>query len=319
MTGNSARAWMIVLSIMVLGRGPLWAQTAADTAAADSLFDEGKKLIERGDTATACDKFAASLSRATQLGTQIALATCYEKLGKTASAWAAFRAAANAASKAHDRRQQYAEEHAAALATRLSKIVIEIRDPDRVDGLEIRRDGSPVPPAELDTAIPVDPGEHIVEARAPGYVAWSTRLTVPSSPDTVVASVPALSKLAAPGRPKRHGRIVAYSIGAGGIALIGASLVFGAEARSQWNAAQADCFERLCDSAGLDRAHSAATFGNVSTATFVAGVGALAVATYLVLRASSASDDTHAAKPTAIRVAPGLGPTQVGLTIRGGF
>lgn len=61
-----------------------------------------------------------------QLGTQIALASCYEKLGKTASAWAEFRAAASAAVKVHDKRQQFAEEHAAALEPKLSKIAVVV-------------------------------------------------------------------------------------------------------------------------------------------------------------------------------------------------
>ena len=50
----------------------------------------------------------------------------YETLGKLTSAWGEFRAAASTASKAHDRRQRFAEEHAAALEPRLSKLVVKL-------------------------------------------------------------------------------------------------------------------------------------------------------------------------------------------------
>src|SRR4051794_1429422 len=136
-----------------------WAQTAADKAAADTLFSEGKRLIAAGDVETACAKFEASLTRLPQLGAQVALASCYEKLGKTASAWGAFRAAASAASKAHDeQRQRFADEHAAALEPNLSRLVIKTEPGYRIDRLEVKRDGIALTIAELDSPVPVDPG-----------------------------------------------------------------------------------------------------------------------------------------------------------------
>lgn len=50
----------IVVSVGVLlcaGRGMAVAQNATDKAAADTLFNEGKRLINRGDAAAACEKF----------------------------------------------------------------------------------------------------------------------------------------------------------------------------------------------------------------------------------------------------------------------
>src|SRR5262249_43152403 len=161
------------------------------------------------------------------------------------------------ASKTHDKRQRFAEDHAAALAAKLSKIVIRIDTANRAEGLEITRDATTVVLAELGTAVPVDPGAHTIEARPPGYVAWSTTVTVPSTPGTIEAVVPALKKLPDPGPGRQQRRGLAYSIGAGGIVLIGASLILGAEARSSWREAQANCFERSCNQAGLDQAHNA--------------------------------------------------------------
>src|SRR5215468_2537913 len=131
----------LAIGLWLAGHGVAHAQTAADKAAADTLFNEGKKLIAAGDTSGACAMFEASLAKATQLGTQLALASCYEKIGKTASALGEFHAAASAAAKAHDKRQRFAEDRIAALEPRLSKIAIKLEPGYRVDGLEVKRDG----------------------------------------------------------------------------------------------------------------------------------------------------------------------------------
>ena len=47
------------------------APTAADKAAADTLFNDGKKLLGKND-ALACEKFEASLARAHQPGSEFA-------------------------------------------------------------------------------------------------------------------------------------------------------------------------------------------------------------------------------------------------------
>jgi hypothetical protein len=326
-TANNVHYWVVLAAgLLCAGHGTTWAQAPADKAAADALFDEAKKLMGKGDDAAACDKFAASLSKATQLGTQIALASCYEKLGKTASAWGAFRGAASAASKAHDKRQRFAEDHATALEARLSKLAIKLDAAHRVEGLTVRRDGAEVTAAELDSAAPVDPGEHTVEASAPGRVAWSTKVVIPASPEVVEVAVPVLEKLPAPAPvpalrvTRRPDRTLAYGLGGGGIAAISASLIFGAVASARWNDSHAHCYDHMCNQTGVDLAGRARTMGNVATASFLVGVGAVAAGVILFLRPPSAGTEAAPpATPAALHLVPGIGPTQVGLTIRGGF
>lgn len=310
------------------------AQSAADKAAADTLFNEGKKLISKGDTSGACALFEASLNKAVQLGTQLALASCYETIGKITSAWGEFRAAASTAAKAHDRRQRFAEEHAAALEPRLPKLMLKLESGYRVDGLEIKRDGVVVSAAELGAPVPVDPGDHTIEASAPGWVAWSNKVSV-VSPGVIEIVVPALGKapvkIEAPklepdpvvvkptvedtARPRR---LLAYGVAGGGAGLIGVSLIFGAIASSRWGDAQNHCHQNQCDATGVDLAHGAQTMGNVSTGLFVIGTAALATGVVLYLRARPA-DAEKATDPTALRIMPGVGSTQVGLILQGGF
>lgn len=315
-------------------RGLASAQSAADKAAADTLFNEGKKLIAAGDNAEACAMFEASLAKASQLGTQLALASCYEKIGKTASAWAEFRAAASAASKAHDQRQRFAEEHATALEARLSKILIKLEPGYRVDGLVVKRDGAAVSMVEFGAAVPVDPGDHTIEANAPGWMPWSTKVSVAPAPGVIQVVVPALGKapvrveepppqpavvaVAAESRPARPRRLLTYGVGGGGAALIGVSLTFGAVASSRWSDAQVHCHDRLCDPTGVDLAHGAGTMADVATATFVVGAAAIAAGVVLYLTTRSVGGEKPV-DPVALHVVPSIGAARIGLTLQGGF
>jgi hypothetical protein len=312
---------MVLVSGLLLFAAPQLAaaQSAADKAAGDALFHEGKKLIASGDDIAACAKFEASLARLVQLGTQIALASCYEQIGKTASAWGAFRAAASAASKAHDKRQQFAEQHASALEARLSKLVIRLESAHRVDGLEILRDRSALAPAELATPIPIDPGDHTVEARAPGRRAWSVKVSVSADAPVVEVSVPILPELPdLPGVSRRR-RTIAYAVGGGGVAVVAGALVFGVLAQSKWNESRSHCDAGLCDQTGVDLARSARDLGNLSTVSFAVGAAAVAVGIVVYMTAPSAHAEVpQRANPVVLRVVPTIGQ-QVGLTLQGGF
>src|SRR5438445_7058461 len=86
---------------------PVIAQTPANSAAAETLFQEGRKLMEEKKFEQACPKLADSQKLAPSAATLLNLAFCYEKIGRTASAWATYRDAASAA-KAAGRDDYYA-------------------------------------------------------------------------------------------------------------------------------------------------------------------------------------------------------------------
>src|SRR5689334_22228130 len=69
----------------------VFAQSAVDkAAAAQVLFDEGMRLMSRGDAREACPKLAEAQRLDPGMATQFRLAECYEKTGRRASAWALF-------------------------------------------------------------------------------------------------------------------------------------------------------------------------------------------------------------------------------------
>lgn len=176
------------------------AQTPAEKAQAQVLFDEGRTLMKEGNVEEACGKFADSQALDPQLGTQLNLAVCYEKLGKTASAWALFVELQSKASQAgRHKRAEFAKQHAEALAPKLSKLRVEVSEP--VDGLAITRGEETIAETAWGISVPIDPGEHTIEAKAPGKKDWSTQISVGAEADEVTVEVPPLEDAPAEAEP----------------------------------------------------------------------------------------------------------------------
>jgi hypothetical protein len=164
---------------------------AGDPAAARALFAEARQLVAQKKYEQACPKFEESLRLDYGVGTLFNLADCLEHVGRTATAWARFLdATAGAKSAGQAERERAARERAAALEPKLSRLTIEVKSQDA--GLEVKRDTQVVGRAAFGTAVPVDPGAHVVEATAPGKKAWSTRVQVPPNAATIAVTVPAL-------------------------------------------------------------------------------------------------------------------------------
>ncbi len=137
--------------------------------AAQALFDQARQLMKAGRHAEACPKLAESNRLDPGIGTQFHLADCYEQSGKVASAWAAFLEVASLAhSSGQADRERVAQKRAAKLEPRLPRLEISVSDAHRVAGLEIRRDGVLMGPAQWGTPLPIDPGEHELVARGAG-------------------------------------------------------------------------------------------------------------------------------------------------------
>ena len=71
--------------------------SSSQRATAEALFQQAAQLMDQKRFSEACEKFAASQELDSGLGTMLYLADCYEQAGRTASAWALFREAEDAA------------------------------------------------------------------------------------------------------------------------------------------------------------------------------------------------------------------------------
>jgi hypothetical protein len=298
--------------------------SAEDQAAATSLFNDAKALMGDGKLAEACDKFALSLRFEQRIGTTLNLADCYERLGRTASAWARFNEAAALAQRANQpERVQFANEHAAALEPKLVKLVVV--PAAKTEGLVVSRDGTPIDARVYGAAVPVDPGTHMLEAKAPLKRPWTRQIEIDPAQKQIDVIVPALDDdpdairaakekeaqrvvLVQEGRFWTAQRIVGAAVAGAGVAGVVVGAVFGLSASSKWSDAKgpAHCDPTGCDAEGVAEAHDAKTAATISTVAFVAGGVAAAGGAALFLTSAPS-------KPkSGVVVAPTLGGIAVG-------
>ncbi|WP_437289339.1 hypothetical protein [Sorangium sp. So ce406] len=335
----------LVLSLSLAPRA-LADPTAEDRAAADVLFREGRALIKQGSYALGCSKLVASQKLDPMAGTLLALADCYELNGETASAWATFNDAEAMARKADDpRRSKEAARRAGLLEPQLSRLVIEVAPEARIEGLEVRRNTKLLDAALFGSAIPVNPGEHTIEAAAPGKKAWSAKVLIEPRAGQSTVRVPRLedapppraATAPAPERPSRARAATSAAPAAsswsaqktvglvlGGVSLAGIAVgaVFGVDtllkvgdARSQHGCTDDD--PPRCDAEGIKLHQAANTTANISNVAFAAGGAALIAGLVVFLTAPSSEAAPKAA--LEVRLQPAVGAGTAGMSLRGSF
>jgi serine/threonine-protein kinase len=322
----------IAILAVAVGAGAARAQEAsgADLAAAEALFEEGKKLSDAGSFADSCARFEASMSLVPRLGVQLNLADCYERVGKTASAWVAFGQAAALARRISDARETFALERQQALAPRLSRLRLSITHAG-VEGFSLTRDGMRIPPSVYDVEVPVDPGLHQIEAAAPGRLPWSTQVAVSEEGNVVTVVIPELERTprpppAPPAAPPvapttrdagkdRPGvtRPVWITAGVGGVG-IGVGATLGLVARSLRQEASRDCDSSgNCTDAAYALIQRSHRNGNLSTCAFA--IGGVALGASIVLYLRGARDRGR----SSVHLVPAMTSSAVGAAIGGAF
>jgi hypothetical protein len=335
---SAFRCWVALCLAVCLGgfSVPAQAQTSSQNrAAAEALFNEAGQLFKDGKYEAACTKLAKSQELDPAVGTLLNLGRCYEKVGKTASAWLAFVEAASGAKAAgQTERAETARAGAARLEPLLPKLLIQVPDEVNVEGLTIRRNGEAVPPALWNQSSPADPGEQAIEVSAPGKNPWSTSVKLEPAKEASVL-VPVLE--AAPGEGPKPGdpppaaeggsglgtqRIIAIAVAGVGVVGIGAGAVFGIGAMSDASTADEGCSGSTCSSrdalAANDDALDKAT---LSTIFFSAGAALVAGGAVLWFTAPRRGEPQRGSAPRRgiAGVAPLLDRGARGLVIDGHF
>jgi hypothetical protein len=327
----------LVLVALCAGVSPAQAQDAPAQAAGRALFNEGVALFNKGEFEAACPKFEASLKQFPGIGTRGKLAECYEKVGRYASAYQAYREVAQLATRTGDpAREQVASERAKGLEPKLSYVTVVLPPANDVTGIVIKRNGREVERAKLGAAEPVDSGAVAIDVTAPGRKPYSGHINVMQglsvkfeipalAPEaSVVAPAPAPAPTPASPPPQEgaavHGDPPSWQkpvglvlIGAGVVGL-GVGSILGLSAKSKYDGAfeggGCDSATKACDAQGqsaVDSAHSTAT---VSTVVFAAGA-VLGVAGVVVLLTAPSG------KPRAIHIAPTTYAGGAGLSVGG--
>lgn len=316
------------------------AQTTAERATAELLFDDALSLMRDGSFAEACPKLESSQRIDPAVGTLLYLSECYERQGRTASAWVTFReAAALAKSEGQLDRAAIAEQRAAQLQKELALVTIDVAlEARQIAGLTVRCGPVPVDVSLGTITVPVDPGQVTVEASAPGYRPFSRQLNVEAkgrgslvipalasdgsnpapapNPVTFGLAAPtfepsAAGPSAAPVADSATSSVPIASMVLGGVGIVGLGVgaYFGVKAMSDADEANELCPDGNCSSQRgedlMDDARTSATVSNIAL-----GVGVASLATGLVLYFVVPGDSQQAASnglvPLAIDRGAGL-------------
>jgi hypothetical protein len=157
------------------------------------LFNEGRALLEAKDYPGATAKFEESFRLNPGGGTQLNLALAYELAGRTASASAAFHDALRLGQR--DRRAdriREAQSHIDKLETRLSRLRIVVSESVGAPELELRCDGIALGETSWNLDVPLDPGDHRIEATARGKKPWTVMVSLGEDADRQELVVPPL-------------------------------------------------------------------------------------------------------------------------------
>ncbi len=316
----------------------------AHKATAEAYFDDALRLMQSGSFAEACPKLEASQRLDPAVGTLLYLGECYERRGRTASAWVTFREAeALAKATSQPQRAEMARARVERLQGSIARVTVELSSEARaIAGLRVTCGSVPIDPSLPGVALPVDPGELVVEASAPGYTSLSRTVTVPAAGKLTV-SIPGLARqagsaptprdappspsvateaLTSPPSPPRPvaqqpsspSLLWPVTLGAVGVVGLGVGTVFGVKAMSKASDASEICPQGQCrEERGTSLMDSARTSANVSNVAFAVGALALVggVVVYLVDKPKRADE--------GVAIATWLGPGQAGLVLRGGL
>ncbi len=307
-------------SCWVLVAVALESSAFAQSPEATALFKEGRKLLENGEVAAACEKFEAADALERSLVYELNLGDCREQNGQTASAWAAFLKAASTAKQDRDVREDTARKRARALEKRLVKLTIRVPNDSDIDGLVIKRNDKEIPRGGWNDAVPVDPDEYTITAEAPGRKPWSETIIVKSK-DKVI-EVPELEHAAhkqhRPKPPEHHetppnknrGLTIALAgFGAGAAAIATGFAVY---SQNVENKADAICPTTMCtDAYAVDLNHTARLDGWIANIGWIVGGASLAGAGIAWWLGTQDRD--------TVSIVPVIGGDRAGLAVGGRF
>jgi hypothetical protein len=160
----------VTLSMRVACAEPV---TVRDRAAARTIFNAGKKLLDAGKWAEACEKFDKSLALEPNVSTLIKIGRCRVREGRLATASEVYERALalnEETTEFQNRRQNLAQTIKAerdALSARIPSLTVTVIEAP--PGLTVLRDGKRLPASVLGEPLPVDVGEHQLIVEAPGY------------------------------------------------------------------------------------------------------------------------------------------------------
>src|SRR5690606_37527349 len=228
---------------------------------------------------------------------------------------------------------------------KIGALNIVVQGPDDLTQVSVTIDGQPMNVALLEVDRPTDPGDHRIEASAPGLSSASSQVSVgvggrqrvvialepdPNAPPEPASSAPAplaaspapLASAAGDGRAagdaasdsalgEADHTAAYFAWGAGGVALAAGS-VLGVMAFARKSELDDECPDNLCPASTRDRLESARGVGTAATVSFIVAGAAIGLGTVLYFTAGPAEGGEERAAAPRVRAFVGLG--NVGLS-----
>lgn len=311
-TGRTPRVAAAVVALVCAAGGAARAQSASAAA----LNREGYRLLKDGKIAEACEAFEASIRAQPGAGAYIALGECRELNHQLASAWSAYEAARD---RARDRAKRvFASDRIAALEPRLSRMIVSVSETNRAAGVTITRNGILLDPRLWNVLLPIDGGDYVFEARAPGREPQRITVNVPVERGNVTAAVPDLERPVLPPPPPWTPR---RKLAVGSFAVSVVTAAVGVVLKLQANADR-ELSEQLCGTdivptcemgvRATQLSYSASDFDAGAYVTLgIAGVAAIA-GTYLWF--TGGREASH-----GVAIAPAVSPDRFAITAAWSF
>ncbi len=266
---------------------------------AKKLFDEGVELEKKNDFTGALAKYNEAEQITVTAGLHFHLAFCLEQTNKLSAALDAYEVALKLA---RDTNKPEVEKAVIArlepLRTRVPFLAVKLTT--AAHDAAVQLDGASLASVLLDgKPFRVDPGEHTIIARAPGYATFTKKVQVgagattnvdialtretAATPPPVPTQVPhdESHDVAEPPEepPKNASKALPIALGAGAVALLAGGIVFYVVAGNAASDAKQDCLTKTaCDSPRS----KVRTFDTLALGSFIgaAGLGALAIITW---------------------------------------
>ncbi|HTA94035.1 MAG TPA: PEGA domain-containing protein [Polyangiaceae bacterium] len=215
-----------------------FAQDKKELSKARALFQRAIELEQAGNYTQALEQFRDVGQVRMTPQVRFHIASCEEKLGRLVTALGGYELALADAETVGEDFKNEVDTAVTRLRASIPKLVIQRGT--GAEAAEIELDGVALGASSVGVPVPLDPGPHSVNAKAPGSLPFSQTVTIaeneqksvdieltpePQPEDTHVAS--------AGGQPvdlngKQHPRLIPYVIGGVGVAgLIGSAVFFG--------------------------------------------------------------------------------------------
>ncbi|HRI72534.1 MAG TPA: hypothetical protein PK156_50205 [Polyangium sp.] len=292
-----------ICAALLLNSSFAYGQTA-DEKKAEELFNKAIELSEARKYDEACPLIGESQKLDPRPGTLFAWADCEREGQRIKSSVEHFKAYLKQyeglkpdVRKRHAQRANSARGYVKTLEPQIPTLKLTFAG-GLPAGSVITRNGVEVDRATLDSAVPLDPGEHVFVVKVPGHADAEQRVTLAVKDKKVVefAAGAAIETGSQPiGEEKRKTNVrrtvgfVLLGTGTAGLIFGG---VMGGLALGQKNVVQEHCADLDCDPTGLDAVNQGRSFGNMSTIGLAAGGVIAASGLVLVLTAPKAKPKT---------------------------